>query len=146
VVACGGAGDGRMDADAAAGSDAGSVELAGRFEMSGPAPYNHTMTNATLRCQRATPASPFRAQWEDQAAALGILVTGWPQTDGTAHRVDLFQVVHILPGGQEQARLSGATLSVEELSSSGRVSTYAVEATGTFEGSGTFRAMGNCQA
>ena len=148
-LACGGSADSQNDMDAGgAAQPAANVELGGRFEMSSTAPFNITVANSELMCQRATPASAFRANWRDPATGVQVLVTGFPTADENGEtRVDTWRVTQLQQGGaQEDARVTSATLAIEELSSRGAVSTWAVEASGTFEGGGTFTASGNCDA
>ena len=140
---------GRMDSSTLPADPA--VELIASFEMSGTAPYDRSTVEATLNCQRATPGSPFRAQWIDKETGVSILVTGWPNPDqGHVHKVDNFQIAQLTAGPGEKnardARLSSATLTVEPLSSSGAMTYYAVQADGVFAEGGTFSAAGTCKA
>lgn len=148
LLACGGGGDSQNDTTAGAAQTTANVELGGRFEMSAQAPFNITVEDSELRCQRATPASAFRANWRDPATRVELLVTGFPAADGGKEtRVDNWRVTQLQDGGaQVDVRLTSATLAIEELSSRGAVSTYAVEASGVFEAGGTFTASGNCDA
>ena len=123
------------------------VPLVGQFEMDGPEPFAMRAAETDLQCQSASPGSPFRAQRGEAATGMAVLVTGWPDRDGgTGTRVDNFQVVLSTPTEQKRARLSGASLSVEEISRTGRAAVYSVQASGTFEEGGTFTASGHCRA
>jgi hypothetical protein len=148
LCSCGGSADSQADGDMRTAASAGDVNLSGQFELMSEAPLNFAVQDIELTCQPATPGSPFRAMWHDPDTGTDVTVTGWPDENGGREtRVDLFQVLQQTPdGNQTIGRLTSATLAIEKLSSSGAVSTYAVEASGVFEQGGTFTASGNCLA
>ncbi len=145
LVACG------SEQGQAPSMDSGTSEtprIGGSYRIDAAPPFEADVAQASLRCQAATPGSPFRAEWQDPVSKTAVLVTGYPLDDGSnATRVDNFQVTSF---GQNQvqknADLAGAELSVTQIQKAGASSFYEVRATGRFTNEGTFTASGTCRA